>query len=380
MEHSLIVKEFLELVKIDVQSRNERSIADVLKRKLTALGLEVAEDDTAAKVGGNAGNIIARLNGEPGIPAVLFSAHMDRVANPGGIQPVIHEDKGMITSDGNSILAADDISGVCAILDGIRRIKETNTLHGDIEVVFSVCEEIGVAGTKHLDFKQLKAKTAYVFDAPGRIGRMIIQAPGKYKIRVGVKGRSAHAGNEPEKGLSAIRVAAAALARLREGRISPCTTSNFGSFHAGSSTNVVCDFAEILGEARSTDEHELEQYLQEVRQILAAAADEYQTEIDVTLQMLYRTFSIREADAIVQLAATAMRNIGVEPSFTAGGGGMDGNHFNANGIQAVGIALGYSQNHTPHEQIVFSDMIKCGELIKEIASEIYRSAGGKQTR
>lgn len=373
MKNSLIVKEFLELVRIDVQSRNERRIADVLKNKLTALGLEVTEDDTATKIGGNAGNIIARLKGEQGIPAVLFSAHMDRVANPGNINPTIHEDKDIITSDGNSILAADDISGICAILDGIRKLKAASTPHGDIEVVFSVGEEIGVAGAKHLDFKQLKAKTAYVFDAPGRIGRIITKAPVKYKIQVGVKGQSAHAGNEPEKGLSAIRVAAVALSRLREGRISSCTTANFGSFHAGSGTNVICDFAEILGEARSTSEQEIEQYLHQVRQTFAAAADEFRTEIEVSAQILYRTFSINETDAIAQIAVRAMRNIGIEPFFSASGGGMDGNHFNANGIQAIGIALGYSKNHTPNEQIVISDMVKGGDLIKELVKEIYIS-------
>jgi tripeptide aminopeptidase len=329
------------------------------------------EDDTATKVGGNAGNIIARLKGEPGIPAVLLSAHMDRVMNSGNINPVIQEDKGIITSDGNSILAADNIAAACAILEGIRKIKASNTPHGDIEIVLSVCEEIGVVGAKHLDFKQFKAKFAYVFDAPGRIGRIITQAPTKCKIKVVVKGRSAHAGNEPEKGLSAIRVAAVALSRLREGRISPHTTSNFGSFHAGHGTNVVCDYAEILGEVRSTNDPEIEQYLQEVKQIFAAAADEYQTEIDVNVQMLYRTFSINKTDAIARIVAKAMSNIGIEANFTSGGGGMDGNHFNANGIPAVGIALGYSKNHTHEEQIVISDMVECGELMQELVKEIY---------
>lgn len=374
MNDSLIVKDFIELVKIEVQSRNERKIADVLKNKLTELGLTVTEDDVAAKVDGNTGNVIARLKGEPDIPAVLLSAHIDRVANPGNITPVVHEDTGLITSDGNSILAADNISGVCAILDGIRKVKAANLVHGDIEVVLSVCEEIGVAGARNLDYKQLTAKLAYVFDAPGRIGRIIKQAPTKYKIKIGVKGRSAHAGNEPEKGLNAIRVAAVALSRIPEGRISANTTANFGSFHGGNSTNVVCDYAEIIGEVRSTSEQEMEEYLAEVKQTFAAVAAEYQTEIEVNAQALYHTFLINENDAVAQIAVRAMNNIGVEPVFTAGGGGMDGNHFNANGIDAIGIALGYSKNHTPAEQIIIADMVKCGELVKELVKEVALSA------
>lgn len=374
MFNSLIVQDFLELVKIDVQSRNERKIADALKSKLADLGLSVSEDETAVKIGGNAGNIIARLPGEAGIPAVLLSAHMDRVANPGGIKPIIHEADGLITSDGNSILAADNVSGVCAILDGIRQIKAAGIAHGDVEVAISVCEEIGVAGARHLDYGQFKAKIAYVFDAPGRIGRVITQAPTKCNIKVGVKGRSAHAGNEPEKGLSAIRVAATALSRLQEGRISPRTTANFGAFHAGGSTNVVCDYAEILGEARSTDDAELEAYLQAVRRNFEATAAEYDTEINVETKVLYRTFSIDPSASIAQIAVRAMQRLGVEANFSAGGGGMDGNHFNANGIQALGIALGYSKNHTPQEQIFVSDLVKCGELVKELVQEVHASA------
>lgn len=370
MKEREIVEEFLQLVKTDVQSRNERKLADVLKEKLIALGLEVVEDDTAVKVGGNAGNIIARLIGKPTLPAVLLAAHMDRVMNSGNIIPLVHEENGIITSDGRSILAADNIAGVCAVLNGIRKIKSSGTRHGDIEIVFSVCEEIGVVGTKHLDYKQFKAKIAYVFDAPGRIGRIITQAPTKCKIKVGVKGRSAHAGNEPEKGLNAIKVAAVALSRLQEGRISAHTTANFGSFHAGNGTNVVCDYAEILGEARSTNDQEIEHYLEDVRRTFAHVADEYKTEIDVNAQILYHSFSIDETAAIARIAAKAMRNIGIDVNFSSSGGGLDGNHFNANGIQAIGIALGYSKNHTQEEQVVIADMVKCGELIPELVKEI----------
>lgn len=366
-----IVKEFEELVKIPVQSREERKIADVLKYKLVGMGLSVFEDQAGEKLQGKAGNIIARLPGEHDIPAILLSAHMDRVHNPGCIYPVLTEDGEILRSDGSSILAADDIAGVSAILDGLRQIMAENSPHGDIEVVFSVCEEVGVAGSRCLDFSCLKARRAYVFDAPGRIGRVILQAPTKCKVQVRVKGCSAHAGNEPEKGLSAIRVAAAAISRLREGRITPYTTSNFGSFHGGSSTNVVCDAVEILGEVRSTKPTELDAYLQEMKKIFADTAQEYQTEIDVQVQLLYHTFSLTEQEPVVQTATKALQSLGIQPCCGAGGGGMDGNHFNFHGIPAVGLSVGYSNNHTPEEQLVVADLIMAGNLVKALITEVY---------
>lgn len=374
MENKAFIEEFKELVSLPVQSRDERRIADVVRTKLEAIGLTVEEDGAAEKLGGNTGNLIARLPGDPDVPTVLLSAHLDRVKNPGKITPVVDEAEGLIKSDGTSILAADDVSGLCTVLDALRRIQRDNIPHGPIEVVFSVCEEVGVRGSKELDFSKLSAKYAFVFDAPGRLGRIINQAPTKCSITVTAHGIKAHAGNEPEKGLSAIRAAAAGLMKIREGRISPVVTSNFGSFHAGAGTNVVCDKAEIFGEARGTDDAALEVYLEEVRQGFAAAAEEFKTTIDVDVKALYHTFFVDPSSEIVDIAMKALATVGVEGFCQRGGGGMDGNHFNWNGIQAIGLALGYSKNHTNAEQIFFEDMCKCGVVASELVREIYNRA------
>lgn len=157
MSEASMLKEFLELVQIPVQSRDERKIADVVKQKLIDLGLTVEEDNAGEKLGGNTGNLIGRLAGASDVPSILLSAHLDRVRNSGAIHPVVNEAEDLIKSDGTSILAADDVSGLCAVLDGLRRVKESGKPHGPVEVVFSVCEEIGVQGSGQLDFSKLKA-------------------------------------------------------------------------------------------------------------------------------------------------------------------------------------------------------------------------------
>ena len=374
MTNQAMLKEFVQLVQIPVQSKNERQICDVLKAKLTDLGLSLHEDETAAKVGGNTGNVIAVLKGEPGIPAVLLSAHMDRVGNNGKIAPKIDEEQKLITSDGTSILAADDVSGLCAVLDGLRRVIDDQTPHGDVEVVFSVCEEIGVQGSKHLDFEALKAKSAYVIDCPGRIGKIITQAPTKCKIVVTVKGIKAHAGNEPEKGLNAIRVAACALAQLREGRISPDVTSNFGMISGGAGTNVVCDECVITGEARGTDDQALEAYIEEIKMVFDKTAKQFNTTIDVKIDLLYHTFHIDNEAPVVQVLMKALQKEGIEGFCKKGGGGSDGNNFNWHGIPAVVMSLGYSKNHTNAEQIYYEDMFACGKVIQNIVAQVYENA------
>lgn len=370
--NQLIIEDFLELVTMNVHSKDEREIGDFLKTQLQELGLEVDEDHTGDIIGGNTGNLIAVLKGDPKVPSVLFSAHMDRVKNNGRIHPQIDYEKGLISSDGSTILAADDVAGVCAILDGLRQIKALNIPHGDIEVVFSVCEEMGVLGAKYLDYRRIKSKIAYVFDAPGRFGRIVNCGPSKCKLKLTVKGRSAHAGNEPEKGINAIKVAAVALSKIEEGRINMYTTANYGSFHGGDSTNIVCDYVEILGEVRSTKEGEIEAYLKSVKPILTAVASEYQAEIEIESEILYPAFSVAQSEGISSMAISAMKGMGVEPQFSTSGGGMDGNHFNFNGIQTLGVATGYFKNHTNDEFIHITDLIKSGTFLVELVKEVNR--------
>lgn len=366
-----MVQEFLEFVRLPVHSKDERKIADVVKAKLEEIGFEVSEDDTAQKVGGNTGNLIARMRGESGIPTVLFSAHMDRVKNPGKITPVIDEENGLIKSDGTTILAADDVSGLCSILNGVRRLKSSGKPHGDIEVVFSVCEEMAVIGAKELNFSELKAKFGYVLDCPGRIGRIVKQAPTKCKITVKVKGIKALAGNEPEKGLNAIKVAAFALASMPEGRISANVTSNFGMIQGGSGTNVVCDEVVITGEARGTDDEELEVYLNEVRRIFEETSKRFNTTIDVCIKTLYHTFNVSEDSETVEIVKSALKKQDIEGFCQKGGGGSDGNHYNRHGIPTVVLGLGYSKNHTNAEQILIEDLKKAGKLVEDIITQVY---------
>lgn len=364
-----IVLEFLELVQIESHSLRERALADVVTKKLEALGFEVAEDQVGPKIGGNTGNLIARLAGDPAIEPILFSAHLDRVDNHGHIRPVVKEVEGLITSDGTSILGADDVTGICAILDGVRRVQAEKVGHGDIEIVFSVAEEIGLLGARHLDYSKIKAKMAYVVDSSGPLGTIINQAPTQYTMKLKIKGRSSHAGMAPEEGISAIRVAAVALSRLKEGRLTPTTTSNFGVIRGGQATNIVAESAEILAEVRSTESGPIEKYLAEVNNTFTTTAKEFGAAFEMEKNLEYLTFKVEESDPVITMASQAMRNMGLTPNIHGGGGGMDGNYFNQNGIKAVGISPDYRKVHTPEESQPIDSLVACGQLMAELIKE-----------
>lgn len=366
MDQQRIIEEFKELVSIEVYSRKERAIADVLKKKLTDLGLTVTEDGAGEILGGDTGNLYAVLPGDPSIEPVMFSAHMDRVANNGHISPVINEEEGIIHSDGKTILAGDDIGGVCAILAMLRTVQEEKIPHGTIEVAFSVCEESGVEGSRQYDFSQFQSKSCFVYDASGRAGTIVVAAPSKGRVTIRVHGRTAHAGNEPEKGLNAVKVAADLIMQLPDSRLSPASTANFSMLQAGSATNVVCDLVTITGEQRSRIAAEYEGISEKIHAAADAISKKYDTPVDVDIQTLYHAFSLEETARPCVLAAEACRRVGVDPFFKEGGGGMDANHFNEHGIQAVGIGTGNFKCHTSSEYQIIQDLMKCAEQAVEI--------------
>ncbi|MGL4667673.1 MAG: M20/M25/M40 family metallo-hydrolase, partial [Saezia sp.] len=302
MNKERVLKEFFELVQIDSPTHNERAIADVLKAKLKAIGAdEVWEDDVGEKIGGNAGNVMALFKGNKAdAPCVMFSAHMDSVVPCIGIKPVLKE--GVISSAGDTILGSDDKSGIVAILEAVRVMKEQNFPHGDVQVAFTVAEEGGLHGAKNMDKKHLKADFGYAFDSSGSPGKVIIMAPGQYKIVSVFKGKTAHAGIAPEDGLNAIVLAAKALAEVKDGRMDEETTCNIGLIQAGAATNIVPDACTVTSEARSCNSDKLDALVKDIQETFERVAAKNGGSVEVTLTKAYNPYVLNEKDGLVQLA------------------------------------------------------------------------------
>lgn len=358
-----MLQELLELMAISSPSFGERQMADTVKQKLVELGCEVEEDDVAARIGGTAGNLIARLPGDGRGEPLLLSAHLDRVPNGDNIKPVIRD--GILTSDGTTILAADDLAGVVAILEGVRRIRESGLPHGDVEIVFTVCEEMKTQGSRNLDCSRLRSKAGYCLDSSGRIGRIIRAAPTIVRLYIDVYGKAAHAGAEPEKGVNALKGAAKILAELEEGRLDFETTSNWAIMKTGpaKNTNVVCPHCQLIGEVRSHDPQKVEDYIAYVQRHGEEALAEFPATFTLTRSNDLSCFCIPEDAPVITKLTEVLRGMGREPWAEKGGGGMDANWFNAGGIATVGVATGYLKNHTPDELLHLQDFADSAGMV-----------------
>lgn len=362
-----LLDEFLELVQIDSASKDERLMADALKPKLEALGFTVTEDDAGAKIGGSAGNLIAVLEGSKEAPTLLFCAHMDRVEPGRGIKPIIED--GMIKSDGTTILAADDVAGIAAILEAVRSAQEQDIPHGRLELLFTVAEEGGLFGAKSLDASRLSAEAGFFLDSGGPVGTIVVQAPAQKNISATIHGRAAHAGVAPENGISAILVAAEALTKMKLGRIDAESTANIGLIQGGVATNIIPDRVEMKGEARSRDPEKLERQAQHMVEVIQSTCAAHGVEAEVVVGDSYNSFRLTEEDYVVQLALRAAKALGLEPRIESTGGGSDANIINGRGIPSVILGLGYTNVHTTDEAIPIQQLEAAAQYVLQIIKE-----------
>lgn len=367
INRSRLIEEFMGLVQVDSETGHEAAISEVLKAKFAELGLALEEDEAAAATGHGANNLFATLaaNGSSGTPVIFFTSHMDTVKPGNGIKPRLDED-GYLRSDGATILGSDDKAGLAAMFEAIRVLKETGAKHGEVQFVITVGEESGLAGARALDRSKLRAEFGYALDSNGEIGGIATAAPAQSKLTIHVTGRSAHAGVNPEDGISAIQVASKAIARMPLGRIDHETTANIGSFEGGGATNVVCDYVKLLAEARSIDGDKLKRQVEAMRSSVEQTAAEFGASGKLEDILLYPSYKHGDDSPVVQAAAEAIRSIGLTPRTFHSGGGSDANIFNGLGVPTVNLAIGYEHIHTTKEQLKADDLVRTAELVTAI--------------
>ncbi|ADO57154.1 tripeptidase T [Paenibacillus polymyxa] len=365
-----IVQEFMELVQVDSETKHEQEISRVLKEKFNALGLDVVEDDSRERTGHGSGNLIVtwKAEGVEQAPKIFFTCHMDTVTPGKGIKPQLGED-GWIRSDGSTILGADDKAGIAALFEAIRVVREQNIPHGQIQFVITAGEESGLMGARAMKSEVLDSDFGYALDSNGEVGSICIAAPTQARIEMRITGKSAHAGVNPEDGISAIQVASKAISKMKLGRIDKETTANIGSFEGGGATNVVCDFVLIRAEARSIVQEKVNHQIQHMREALETTTREFGAQGEFRSEVIYPAFSFTEHDEVVQVAQRAIQGLGMATSTFHSGGGSDANVFNGLGIPTVNLAVGYQNIHTTEEKIKADDLVKVAEVVVALIQE-----------
>lgn len=361
-----------ELIRIDSVSRKEKQVALKLKQDMEELGAECIFDDAGDKVGGDIGNLIVKLEGtRKNAEPLLLSSHMDTVEPGEGIKP--HVENGIMRSDGTTILGSDDKSGVAVIVEVLRTLKEHSIPHCDIEVAFTICEEVGLLGAKYIDSSNFRSRYGIVLDS-STPDRLVLKCPSSDKLTVEIRGYEAHAGLCPEKGINAIKIASDAISRMRLGRIDEETTANIGIVNGGRAINTVPGLISISGEARSHSNSKLDRQIEHMTDCIREAASKYQVSdgnrlikpvVAINVERIYNNMDVPEDSFITSVVDKAVSNLGYSINHHTSGGGCDANYFNYKGIECVNLGTGMYELHTVNEYLVLEEFFRSAEIVLE---------------
>lgn len=368
-----LTDEFASMAAINSPPLKEIAMAAYLSARFAQLGAAIRFDDAAATTGGEVGNLVACFAAAGGAAEpLLFSVHMDTVEPGAQVVPVLRD--GVFYSSGATILGADDKAGIAELIEALEVVREQGIVHGPIEVVVTIGEEIGLVGAKHFDFSLIQARRGYALDTKG-VDRMVLKAPGANRLKVEITGRAAHAGLAPELGLSAIQTAAHAIAVMKLGRIDIETTANMGRIEGGVACNIIPQTVRLEGEARSHDPLKLQAQTEHMCACFEQAAALMECEIEgqrvrpeirIEVTTDYPRMAVAEEAPTVALARRAAASIGHDSQIQLGGGGSDANIFNAHGIEMIILATGMQKVHTHDEYVAVDDMVHVAELLVEI--------------
>lgn len=367
-----MIHHLMDIIQIDSPSRKEKNVALRLEEEMRDLGADCFYDDAGDKVGGNIGNLIVKFPGtKKDVPPFFLCSHMDTVSPGEGIKPSVKN--GVMRSNGTTILGSDDKSGVSIIVEVLRTLRENKIPHADIEVAFTICEEIGLLGAKFLDASSFKSPYGIVLDS-STPDRLVLRCPCSDIMDVKIHGVEAHSGLCPENGISAVEILGDAVSKMKLGRIDHETTANIGKVKGGSAINIVPGIVEVKAEARSHDEGKLDAQIQHMRDCFLDAAQNRELFLDgkrlgaraeIGIERVYPVMNVSPQAVVTKLVLEAVANLDHDIELHTSGGGCDANYINESGIECVNLGTGMYELHTVTEYLLLDEFRRSAEIVLE---------------
>src|SRR5262245_10946782 len=316
------------------------------------------------------GNLIVKLpgTGKKSAKPLLFMTHMDTVPLCAGAKPKLAGKRVVNELEGTTALGGDNRSGCAVLVTLAAELIKQKLPHPPLTLLFTVREESGLFGAKHLNPADL-GKPAMGFNFDGKSAAdVIVGAIGADRWTVDIRGKASHAGVAPERGISATMVLALAMAEVYDGgwfgkvkKDGREGTSNVGLVgtpdgrSAGDATNVVTDFVHVKGESRSHDAKFVRAITAAFKTAFTSAAGKVKdhegrsAKVKFTSRLDYVPFRLKADTPVVARAEAAVRAIGREPNLRVTNGGLDANWMVKHGIPTVTFGAGQNEIHTVKE-------------------------------
>lgn len=402
----LIEKRFLKYVSFDTQSdessttspstEKQFDLADFLSEEMQILGVDEVERTDQGIVYGK----IYSNTDEP-VKAIGFIAHMDTSPDASGhdIHPriirsypggriILNEEKKMyldpetnpelkglvgddlITTDGTTLLGADDKAGVAIIMSMVEYICQNRDFkHGDICIAFTPDEEVG-KGTENFDVKRFGADYAYTVDG-GRIDEFSFENFNAYKADVTITGKSYHPGDSKGKMVNALTLGRQFDTMLGDNKRPEATEHKEGFYHLHHMEGDVSTtkMTYILRDHDMDNMHDMIHTMQLAASYLNQVNHGHYIDIDFTLQYKNMIEVINKTPDIVYKVKQAMINIGLDPIASPIRGGTDGANLSFMGLPCPNLGTGGYNYHGPYEFCSINSMKKGVKLLLELIKE-----------
>jgi tripeptide aminopeptidase len=239
-----------------------------------------------------------------------------------------------------------------------------------VELLFTTCEEVALAGAKAVDRGRLRSNFGFVLDHASPVGELVLASPTYYRLELDFRGRAAHAGIRPEEGHNAIAAAAQAVAAMELGRLDDATTANVGEIAGGSAANVVAERCQVVLETRSLDDSRAGEVVSSMVDLATEAASDAECDVETTVERLFRGYRLQRSAPVVEIASRALQSCGIEPLYINTGGGSDANALIAAGLPMVNLANGTERNHQPDESVT----VEALETMLDVTLAIVRAS------
>lgn len=295
--------------------------------------------------------------------------------NVNGVAPIVYAFVALALNEsafnaGKAVLGADDVAGLVEILEGIRSVKEAGVPHRDIEILFTIAEELYIKGSSVFDFSKVRAKEAYVLDISGPVGSAAYKAPSLISYQVVVTGKASHAGFDPEHGVHAIAIASEAITQISQGHVDEETTCNIGLIEGGSGTNIVPEKCIVKGEIRSYSHEKATRCVEEVGNTFKKVAEKHGAESELTCEVHLIAYETAKDSVPVKRFERVSKELGLAGELVETFGGSDNNSFAKNGIPGLVLSNGMYQAHSVNEYTTIKDLVTGVELIAGLITDV----------
>lgn len=362
-----LIQIFFDLISISAISKQEKPVADYIRAFLQQMKISIVEDQAGQMVGGNTGNLIAKIRPAGNTESIQFclTAHMDTVKPTSGIKPRIQD--GRIVTDGKTILGADNRAGIALILYLVESLQSTDSFL-PFEVVFTIGEETGLYGSTHLDLKLLDSRVAYILDSSADPGSFVYAAPSAVDFTINFIGKASHAAVNPQDGINAISMAAHLIQNFSVGKVNNETTINFGKIEGGEANNIIPAQVTLSGEIRSFNKSHIDDLFQKLMSELHSTEKMFSGKCFLEREEAFPGFVLDQKTESIRRLISCFQVIGLKPQPLRYHGGSDANVLNNRGMVAIDLGIGAKNPHSYDEYIRLDHLLVMEQLLYQLVT------------